>query len=162
MEVAASECSDEHRQFGMEDKSAQCPATVPDDVAALLLKEDFVRQTLSSEGLPENKVPASWVMASEVHLAKRSEKDLVVMATGMLIGANVTTFWVFKSVNGGHQLVLTGPAFELEIVKERWNGHSNINLVKVAQGVILTTTFRFDGKRYQEFQRREEPVRPGS
>jgi len=155
-------CSDTHRQFGMEDESAQCPTTIPDDVAAILLKDDRVRETLGYEDLPANKLPASWVMASEVHLAKRSEKDLVVMGRGMLLGANVTAFWVFKSVDGAHQLVLRGTASDLEIVKERWNGHSNINLVKVAQGVIYTTTFRFDGKRYQEFRQSEKEVRPGS
>jgi hypothetical protein len=142
----------------MEDRTARCPTALPDDVVALLLKDDFVRENLKDEGLPQDKLPPSWVMASEVRLAGRDEKDLVVMGTGRLSGANVTTFWVFRSADGGHQLVLTGAALELDITEERWNGYRGIKMTKVAAGVIYTVEFRFDVKRYEAFRRCEEPI----
>jgi hypothetical protein len=153
--AVAKECTG----FGMEDEKPACPAALPADVAAILLKDEHVQRTLDGNKLPPDQLPLSWFAVSEVHLAGPREKDLVVMATGRLGGANVTTFWVFRPTEHGHELVLNGPALVLNIKKERANGYKMIELTKVVHlDTIDSVTLRFNGSRYEAFRQCEEKI----
>jgi hypothetical protein len=98
-------------------------------------------------------------MASEVHLTGPEEKDLVVVAAGLLRGANVTTFWVLRPADGGYELLLTAPAHDLIIKQSRSKGYKNIELLSATAVWVSTMSLRFDGRRYEVHTRSAKPIR---
>jgi hypothetical protein len=146
--LAADARCPEKRQFTAEDDHMQCPVPIPADVAAALLKDEHVLNALEAQEQPPDRLPESWFTAAEVHLAGRRQKDLVVMADGRLRGANVNMFWVFRSTDRGHRLVLSLPAHDLWITKRRWKGCRIIEAYKMSAVMLWTAGFRFDGEQY--------------
>jgi hypothetical protein len=98
-------------------------------------------------------------MASGVHLAGTDENDIVVVAAGLLSGANVTTFWVLRPVDRGYELLLTAPAHDLVIKRTRSKGYKNIELLSATAVEVSTVSLRFDGRRYQMQARSSKPIR---
>jgi hypothetical protein len=148
----------EQAHFSAEDESdaPHCPSgrsTAPDQ------RGPFVAEALKSQAPATTQVPAGWLMASGVHLAGPDENDIVVVAAGLLSGANVTTFWVLRPADRSYELLLTAPAHDLVIKRTRSKGYKEIELLSATAVEVSTVSLRFDGKRYQVHARSSNPIR---
>jgi len=115
----------------------------------MLARDPDVKQILESERLPVEKLPTSWFLASEVHLRGSNERDLVVVGTGPVSGANVTTFWIFRPRGRRFELLLNAPAHWLEIKEARSNGYKDIELVSATAVTVSTVLCEFEGVTYK-------------
>jgi len=149
----------EQLHFSAEDPSVLHPVSIPDDVMAMLREDEMVRTNLEDEESPPEKLPSSWFSASAVHLSGGKSADLVVVANQPLAGANVTTFWVFRSTSSGHELVLTAPAHDLIIKSSRSKEYRDIELMSATAVNVTSIVLRFDGNRYFEYRAKTEPIR---
>ena len=149
----------EQSVFSAEDAAVKKPATIPEDVLAILAKDEMVSHALENENLPAEKLPLPWFSASTIHLSKLSQKDLVVMAVGPLAGGNVVTFWVFRWTAHGHELVLMTPAHDLAVKSSRWKGYRDIELTSMSAVTVSTVLCRFDGRRYARYESKTENIR---
>jgi hypothetical protein len=113
--LLAAEVANHREQvhFSAEDPDVETPIKVPEDVMAILRKDEFVRNVLQSENIAGERLPASWFSASAVHLNNAAERDVIVVGRPPLAGANVVTFWIFRAVSEGYHLVPTAPAHDL-------------------------------------------------
>jgi hypothetical protein len=148
----------EQTEFSAEDESVKRPVPIPGDVLAILSQDELVRSVMENVESPPEKAPASWFSASYVHLANSGHNDLVVMGQGELRGANVITFWVFRSTGQGHVLVLTAPAHDLIVKKTQWKGLREIQMLAATAVQIHTVLFRFDGREYKVSREKWEPI----
>lgn len=149
----------EQSVFSAEDDAVKKPVAIPDDVLAILVKDEMVSRALEDENLAAEKIPLSWFSASTIHLSKSRETDFVVMARGPLAGGNVVTFWVFRGTPHGHELVLAAPMHDLIVKNTRWNGYRDVELASMSAVKISTVLCRFDGKRYVKYKSKTEDIR---
>lgn len=144
------------------------PAPVPNSVLNIL-KEDRDVKACSADNPPTVKVPlALWFVASEVHLGGNREQDLVVLASPRVnqpdyacfhTAGGFTSFWVFRVERGNSYLLLRTIAFGIAIKKSRHQGYRDIETGSPSSAgrFITTVSFRFDGKRYEEYGRNTRP-----
>jgi hypothetical protein len=149
----------EQSVFSAEDAAVKKPVTIPEDVQAILAKDEMVNHALENENLPAEKLPLTWFSASAIHLSKPSQKDLVVMAVGPLAGGNVVTFWIFRRTTHGHELVLMAPAHDLIVKSSRWKEYRDIELTSMSAVTVSTVLCRFDGRRYTGYKSKTENIR---
>jgi hypothetical protein len=141
---SAKATSAEQTHFSAEDEGVQRRTPVPDGVLAIISKDEDVQSALESEG--ESQLPNNWLSASVVHLKDPDENDVVVMAVGILRGANVNRFWVFRPIGSGrYQTILNGPAHDLVIKNSRSNGYRDIKLLSATAVAVSTLILKFDG-----------------
>src|SRR6185437_5775044 len=119
----------EQTKFSAEDSGLRNPIPIPKDVLALLIRDKGVQDELEYDHLSVEKLPTSWFSASTIHLSASDKPSIIVQAEGPLLGANVTTFWVFNTTARGHELVLTASAHHLIVKNKRWKGYRVIELV---------------------------------
>ncbi|MBS1800097.1 MAG: hypothetical protein JSS95_09755 [Acidobacteria bacterium] len=143
----------------MEDETVASPAQIPPDAWKILQQDSSIKNVLDSEGMTAEQLPRNWFQASTVHLNSPSEKDLLVIASGKLLGANVTTFWLFMQTPQGTRLVLNAPAHDLFIRSSRTNGHRDVELVALTAIRIMTSKYRFDGTQYRLVKSTDEPIK---
>jgi hypothetical protein len=149
---AASACSAQIREqhaFGAEDKSVEHPFTLPRNILDILAGDDEVKNALVNENIAPGNLPASWFLASEVHLAGPNERDVVVIGRCPVCGANIVPFWAFRPAANGYQQIFCGGGLHLEIEGHRTNGYLDIKTGFVAQQKPRSALWRFDGKTYQ-------------
>lgn len=146
----------EQMQFSAGDESVQRPVSIPRDVSAILARDEWVQDALESQKVPARELPASWFAASVIHLAGPDEIDLVVIAKGPLVGANVTTFWVFRSTPHGYRTILNGPALGLTVLHTRWKGYREIELTSATAVQVDTVLLRWDGSKYAFYREKTE------
>ena len=108
----------EQSSFSMEDKTFTRGVSVPDAVLGMLRKDERVLSYLQAIDKTPQELTTEPFVAFEIHLSGSEEKDLIVMGTGGLLGANVTPFWVFRKRSSGYQLVLHVFAHDLKV--ENW------------------------------------------
>ena len=149
----------EQMHFSAEDETVKCPIVLPDQALQVIEKDPNVAAVMKNEEPPLGKLPRSWLMASGVHLGGPKEKDIVVVAAGHLMGANVTTFWILRPTDRGFAILLTAPAHDLFIKRNRSNGYRDIEVVAATAVRVSTVTFRFDGDRYIKYQEHSEDIR---
>jgi hypothetical protein len=149
----------EQTHFSAEDESVMHPIVLPGEALRLIEEDPFVVEALKSQAPATTQVPAGWLMASGVHLAGTDENDIVVVAAGLLSGANVTTFWVLRPADRGYELLLTAPAHDLVIKRTRSKGYKNIEFLSATAVEVSTVSLRFDGRRYQVQARSSKPIR---
>src|SRR5262245_4276042 len=151
----------EQRRFSAEDDTLAAPVSLPISVLALLAQDSGVQQALKAENLSTDELPASWFSASEVHLNGTAERCLVVVGQEYLLGANVTTFWIFHPTNDQQQfeLIFNAPAHDLEITETQSRGYYDLQALSASATQVFTSTFRFDGSRYQLSSSTSEPIR---
>lgn len=139
----------EQTNFSAEDARVQHPVAVPADVMRILAKDEMAQNALHSEAKTEP--PESWFSASQIHLSSGKRADLVVMGEGPIRGANVTTFWVFRATDGGHELVMMSPAHDLVVKKTQHKGYRDLELLSATAIENWTITLHFDEKKYVKF-----------
>ncbi len=147
----------EQREFSAMAENVKRPVTLPPSVIRLLKDDRDVKHVMESLGLPSDQLPLSWFLASEVHLSERNEKDLVVVGT--ILGANVTTFWIFRPEHGGFELPLDGaPALQLNIKNTRSHGYRDVELVAATAVTVSTVVCKFDGRIYKTYSSSTKPI----
>ena len=67
--------------------------------------------------------------------------------------AGISWFWVFRQAGKRYELVLKAAGNGLDVLKTRNNGYRDLQTATLGQAgrFVTTTTFRFDGKRYQKY-----------
>lgn len=141
----------EQSHFSAEDESVKRPSSLRRDVLSRLASDQYVAETLKQENLTADQLPTSWFLASEVHLQDAAKSDLVVMGTGPLLGANVTTFWVFGDTTHNLKMLLKATAHDLAIKPDRWKDYRNIEIDSITADRVSTVRFRFNGSVYTPY-----------
>ena len=134
------------------------PVTVPDDVLQIL-RQDERNQKRLEEGQTPADMPASWFVASSIHLNDDDLPDLVVVAENpRLLGANLVPYWIFRNTPQGHELVLPVMSLGLKVSKSTNNGYRNIIATEVAAGKIRDTVYTFNGSKYRVARKSKERI----
>jgi hypothetical protein len=149
----------EQMHFSAEDETVKRPIILPDQALQMIERDPDVAEVMKNEEPPLAKLPRSWLMASEVHLDGPREKDIVIVAAGHLMGANVTTFWILRPTDHGFAILLTAPAHDLFIKGTRSNGYRDVEIAAATAVRVSTVTFRFDGNRYTKYKEHSEDIR---
>lgn len=140
----------EQTRFSSEEEAVSHPVSVPNRVVQLL-KE-------AGAGKPEG-LRTAWLQASEIHLGRRREADLIVMGVGGLRGANIVPFWVFIRKDRRYKLGLHVRADALNVLESRTKGYRDIRTLLISMKGVYTRTWRFDGQKYVAGPAREEQAR---
>lgn len=150
----------EQMNFSAEHASVKRPVAIPQDVLALLSRDELVRNELESQNIPAERIPASWFSASMIHLRSAREADLVVMLRVVRFhAANVTMFWLFRPAAFGHELLFTGGGHNLTVKNTFWNGYREIETSAVTMQKLSTVFYRFDGSQYTRYKEKLEEIR---
>lgn len=137
--------------FSAEDEVVEQPAPLADSaIEAITRIEETPRR---------NNVDRENLMASAIHLSRADESDLIVIGKGYLRGAHVVPFWVLRRTNQGYDVLLATTSDGLKILNARQKGYRTIEVYNVNAGVVFTTTYGFDGSRYQRFKVSSSPSR---
>jgi hypothetical protein len=139
----------EQTHFSAEDATVKRPIVLPDDALRVIEEDPLVAEMRKKQVPPTTQIPKGWLTASEVRLAGPGENDIVVVAEGLLMGANVTTFWVLRPSSRGYELLLAAPAHDLFIRNTRSKGYKDIELFSATAANVSTVALGFDGKRYE-------------
>ena len=150
--VSAFGADPEQVRFSAGDESVTRPIKVPDEIVAILKNDGGVRQVLEGEHLSAGKLPLAWFAASEVHLAGPKEKDIVVVGIGKLKRSNLATFWVFRPMHLGYEVLLSATEHDLTVTDERWKGYRIIKTSAVTATSIRSASYRFEGGQYKMFK----------
>jgi hypothetical protein len=143
----------EQLSFSVEEKPEH-PVAVPEDVLQILRRNERNRR------LAQGEAPASWFVASEIHLNDDDLPDLIVMPSNpRLLGANIGPFWVFRNTPRGHELVLSESALVLDVLDTRTNSLRDLRLIALSAKEKFTVTYKFDGTAYQAGRSSQEPIR---
>ncbi len=150
--VSAFGAEPEQVHFSAGDETVERAIQVPDEIMAILRNDGGIRQFLESEHLSAAHLPVSWFAASEVHLAGPKEKDIVVVGIGKLKRAGLTTFWVFRPMHLGYEVLLSAIEHDLTVTDERWKGYRIIKTSAVTPTSIRSAAYRFEGGQYKMFK----------
>jgi hypothetical protein len=157
-ETAQTPYPAEQTHFSAEEEGVQKPVPLPQDVLAILGKDDVVRGQLENANLSPQHVPQSWFSASEIHLSDHRKPDLIVVGGQPLAGANTVPFWIFRATSQGYELVLFVGSHDLEVKTSRSHGYRNIETRAVVMQQLSTVKFRFNGRRYINYRDMLEPI----
>jgi hypothetical protein len=163
----------EQRRFSVEQEIVpiERPVSLAGEALSVLAREAGVASCLDSNNLTPDKLPASWFVASQVHLADPNEIDFVVLpnlegdsqtslgSAGCFLGASTGQFWILRKTPQGFRLALTVFTHSLTILSTRWNGLRDIEAVTVSVSTSTTILYRFDGDHYRAFKEHRIPNR---
>lgn len=149
----------EQSLFGAEKETLDRPVKVPNGALEILRKDEQVLRYLNSERESTHELTTESFLASEIHLDGQEEIDLIVIGKGRLRGANVVTFWIFRKLREGYCLVLKTTATGLRVGRARWKGLRSISTASPIAGSSVEAFYRFDGKKYQQFRTKSEPIK---
>ena len=148
------------------------PVSLPAGALLALGTSEDVASCVKREGVKQDQIPASWFVASEIHLDGPKEIDFVVLPNldmppgseahgpvGCFLGANIAAFWVVRESSNGYQLALTVRCHDLVVSNHRTDGLRDIQAISImrAGAYISTVTFRFDGETYRWFSTHSVP-----
>jgi hypothetical protein len=146
------------------------PAEIPD--GALQVLRDLSRRPadcLKHDGVTPEQVPASWFIASAVHLNGPDEVDFVVLLNepaiahpdipgGCMLPANGNYFWVLgpESKSGKYRLLLESYGHGLEVLNSRTNQYKDIQIGMMNLNGATTLLFKFATQQYQLAEKKEQ------
>ena len=149
--------SEEQRQFGAEEKIHR-PVPIPVDVLQIIRDDSRNKRSLTTQQSPDD-MSALWFAASNISLNDDGLADLIVQAIEpKLLGANVIPFWVLRRTPDRYELVLSTSSLGLKILETKSKGYRDLRTTKATAKEILTTTYEFNGRRYQEQHSSEEQI----
>jgi hypothetical protein len=145
------------------------PVKIPD--GALQVLRDLSRSPadcLKGDGVTPEQVPASWFVASAVHLNGPNEVDLVVLLNepafahpnhpgGCMLPANGNYFWVLGpgSESGKYRLLLESYGHGLEVLNSRTNHYRDIQIGMMSLNGATTLLFKFATQQYELAEKKE-------
>lgn len=166
---SASNQTPEQTLFEAEaDSPVKHPAKIPDS-ALQALRDTLTGGTfncLKARGVTPDQAPASWFLASEIHLNGQNEIDLVVIPNtseieapsnpgGCLLAAHGGRFWILGPgiASGRYELLLGTYGFSLQVLNSRTNRYRDI---QVGEGTVALL-YKFALQQYQLAERKAEP-----
>ncbi len=162
----------EQSAFDAEPDSGKMHLERPVEIPASAL--DVLRDTLSrgtvnclkSRGTTPKQVPASWFLASAVHLNGPNEVDLIVLPNvpsiakpgnsgGCLLPANGGPFWVLGPgiASERYGLLLAAYGHRLEVLDSRANGYRDIQMGTIRTALL----YKFTVHQYQLSEKKTDP-----
>jgi len=81
-----------------------------------------------------------------INLESNGKPGLLVMGP---LGANVTTFSIFRNIRGKYRMLMSGPSLSLSLNNSYTNGLRDIELASVTADTVFESTVKFDGKEYR-------------
>lgn len=161
---SASERAPEQTVFDAEADTSELlvkrPVEIPDS-ALQVLRDTLTggtRNCLTTMGTTPAQAPASWFLASEIHLNGPNEIDLVVVPNapkiadpknpgGCLLPANGGRFWVLGPgiASGRYGLFLATGGLRLQVLSSRTNHYRDIQI----GGVRAALLYKFTIQQYQ-------------
>jgi len=148
----------EQTDFSAEYDTVVHPVPLPESVLQILRNDRHVSLAMKGNDIPPDRLPPKeWFAASEIHLGRPVERDLVVMGVNGLRGANVNTFWVFRKTAERYELVLHVAVHDLKALESKSNGYRDIQTWSSTAVTHTTLLFKFDGRQYQLAEKKTEP-----
>ncbi len=144
--------------FSAEDDKFPHAVPIPTCVRRLLAIDPDVVHALEYEQLSPEQLPPDWFTASERHLGQSGGIYLVVMAAGMMRGANINPFWIFRHDANSCDMLLSVGAHDLEVLKSRINGLPDIKIASATAVDYFESEYKFDGKNYRIVKRLTQPI----
>jgi hypothetical protein len=136
------------------------PVPLSSNILKILLATKVAKSGLNFASDPETRDPAKMFEASEIHLGRPDEVDLIVMGIPPMRGADNTWFWVIRSARKNPRIVLFDGCNSLEVTSGRANGLRNIRTVWSDAYDTHTAIYQFDGTRYKLRSSKSEPKSP--
>jgi hypothetical protein len=148
------------------------PAEIPE--SALQALQDTLGPgqiyCLRSRGVAPEQVPASWFLASAIHLNGPDEVDFIVLLNspslgdpknpgGCLLPANGSPFWVLGPglASRRYGLLLGTYGLSLEVLNSRTNGYKDIQTEYASPAIKLSTTlYKYMVHQYQVAEKKIE------
>jgi len=143
------------------------------DSALQVLRDSLSRgpvNCLKSRGITPDQVPASWFLASTVHLNGTDQIDFIVLLNapalarpenpgGCLLPANGGPFWVLGPGigSGRYGLLLAIYGHHLEVLNSRTNGYRDIQIGSMGITARTTAIYKFTVQQYQLAEKKTEP-----
>jgi hypothetical protein len=146
------------KSFSSEDDKFPHAVPLPDCVRRVLASDEHVVNTLNYEELSPEQLPTDWFTASKTYLGPHNASYFVVMGAGVMRGANINPFWVFRRSARSCNLLLSVGAHDLQILKTRTNGLRDIEISALTAVRYFQTRFKFDGHSYQVVKRTSQPI----
>jgi hypothetical protein len=144
--------------FSAEDDKFPHAVPIPSCVRRLLAIDRDVVSALEYEQLSPEQLPSDWFTASERDLGQSGGTYLVVMAAGLMRGANINPFWIFRHAPNSCDLLLSVGAHDLEVLKARTNGLPDVKIASATAVDYFESKYKFDGKNYQIVKRLTQPI----
>jgi hypothetical protein len=165
----ASVSAFEQSQFSMETDVVPIlhPIDLPEGALQVLRNDRSILNCSGADKMTADQVPAVWFVASEVHLGGPREIDLVVQGRDLhvklppnlcLMGVNIKPFWVFRQTEQGYSLVLSTSAHDLRVLGTRSKGFRDIEASAMTAVTGYSTTYKFDGEKYQVSKTDSKPL----
>jgi len=127
--------------FSAEGDAPYPTAKIPQSVLRKLEEDEQVQETIAEEGGFQKVHLRRWFQAVKVPLTSTGECDLVVKGVGPILGANVTTFWVFRVKGGKATMLLKVSAHDLDIAAVSQNGYLGIDAASSTASTVSITSF---------------------
>jgi hypothetical protein len=139
-----------------EDAPLQHTVALSPDVLEVLFQTQEARQALNFASDSTQDHPARLFRATEVHLSRPDETDLVVIGVPPMSGADCGWFWIVRLTRGGPQVVLFAGANSLDLRDSRTSGYRDIVTTSASAGTSEETTFHFNGKSYKAWKKKTQ------
>jgi len=144
--------------FSAEDDKFPHAVPLPSCVHRLLAIDTDVVHALEYERLSSEQLPEDWFTASERDLGQSGGTYVVVMAAGMMRGANINPFWIFRRTANSCNLLLSVGAHDLVVLNSRTNGLPDLKIASATAVDYFESKYKFDGKNYQIVKRLTQPI----
>lgn len=129
------------------------PGAALDSLRASRNGNDLIQMCAENEGIPIDKIPESWFVASEIGLSSSSDSGLVIRGEHQCLGgAHIAQFWVLAKSATGFDIVFRGRADALRVLPTRTNGYRDLQLIIVTQAgaYVDDVNFRYRNGHYQK------------
>jgi hypothetical protein len=146
----------EQTDFGAEgdlENPAALPGAALESLRTSKNADDSIQMCAHDEGIPLDRIPASWFVASEIRLSRSPSSGLIVRGENPCLGgAHISQFWVLAKSPTGYEIVFRGRADALTVLPTRTNGYRDLQLTIVTQAgaYIDNVSFRYRNGQYHE------------
>jgi len=127
----------------------QHPVMLSPEVVRVLLASHPAKETFDTLDDSAKANPSQLFQASEIHLSRPDQVDLVVIGVGRMRGAENSWFWVVRSARKDPEVVLFGGGDSLEVLASKTGGYRDIRIVWMSSLETETTSYHFDGNFYK-------------
>ncbi len=135
------------------------PVPLPDSVLQILAQDSEVVACRKENPIASESSLASWFVASEIHLGRPDETDLIVLplAQGNRLMCfhsveGIGWFWVFRQVGAHYELALKTAGLGLSILDLRHHGFRDIRSGLAFGSYSSQTTYRFENGKYRKYR----------
>jgi len=158
----------EQTAFSMEQEIVPVarPTNLSQAALRALAKDSAVSSCLGVENSSRDLPPASWFVASEIHLARADMTDLIVLPveppSGMkpapnacFLGPYTTKWWILRKVAEGYEVILTVDAHDIQVIRTKSNGYRDIEAGISSMQETTVRLYRFDRNCYKLYSERQ-------